>query len=306
MEKVLITGGSGMVGKNLVEIFIKKKYEILYPQKKELNLLDSESVNRYIKKHVPKTVIHCAGIVGGIQANINRPYTFLYENTIMGMNLVNSCIKNNIEKLFNLGSSCMYPRDNNKKLNENDILSGKLEPTNEGYALSKISVSKSCEYAEKEFGLNYKTIIPCNLYGKYDNFDSVNSHMIPAVLKKIHLSKKRNSKVIIWGDGNVRREFMYVEDLVDFIIFAVNHYDKIDSFMNVGLGYDFTINEYYQKAAKIIGYKGSFTHDLSKPVGMDRKLCSIKKQNDLNWKPLHTLDQGLLKTYNYYLKNYEL
>ncbi len=306
MKKILITGGNGMVGKNLIYSLNKKKYKLFYPKKTELDLLKVRDIDNYIKKNSPNIIIHCAGLVGGIQANINSPFSFLYNNTIMGMNLVNISIKHNIEKFINLGSSCMYPKDHNGELNETNILSGKLEPTNEGYALAKISVAKLCEYAKKEHGFDYKTLIPCNLYGKYDNFDSVNSHMIPAVLKKIHSSKKNNKNVVIWGDGNARREFMYVEDLIDFIVFVLNNYDKVDSLMNVGLGYDFTINEYYKKAAKIIGFSGDFEYDLTRPVGMDRKLCSIDKQVKLDWSPSHTLDQGLLKTYKYYLKNYEI
>ena len=213
MQKILVTGGSGMVGKNLIEFLqTSSDYQIFSPTRKEFDLLNQNQVNLYLQNLSPDIVIHCAGLVGGIQANINKPYSFLYENIMMGANIINASSNNNIRKLINLGSSCMYPKDCNK-IKEDSILSGKLEPTNEGYALAKISVGKLCQFIKKEKKLNYKTLIPCNLYGKWDNFDSEKSHMIPAAIKKIHNAKLNKSVPVIWGDGMSRREFMYVEDL---------------------------------------------------------------------------------------------
>lgn len=305
MNRILITGGSGMVGKNLTNYLLQNGEEnLLFPTSDELDLMNYFSVEKYISTNKPDSVIHCAGLVGGIQANIKRPYSFLYKNLIMGANIIEASKLNQVPKLINLGSSCMYPSNISSELEETDILSGKLEPTNEGYAIAKIAISKLCQLAEQEFNLKYKTIIPCNLYGKWDKFDPKNSHMIPAVIRKLHLSKINDKTAIIWGDGSTRREFMYAEDLADFITFGLKNYDLLESYTNVGLGYDYSIIEYYKEIAKVVDYKGGFQFDLTKPTGMKIKLCSIKKQNKLNWKPKHNLNEGLTKTYKFYLEKY--
>lgn len=304
---VLVTGGSGMVGKNLLE-YLKDKTscEVISPTSFEMDLLNYASVKENLLKYNPDFVIHCAGLVGGIQANIKKPYSFLSINMQMGLNLINVSIELKIKRLINLGSSCMYPKDLNEALREGDILTGTLEPTNEGYAIAKIAIAKLCEYAEKEYGLRYKTIIPCNIYGKYDNFNPENSHLVPAVIRKTHKALRRNFEVEIWGNGKARREFMYAGDIADFILFSLSHYDKLDSITNVGLGHDYTILEYYETIADVIGYRGRFKFDLTKPVGMKRKLNSIKKQSVLGWKPRYTLKEGIIKTNEYYIQNYEI
>ena len=303
--KILITGGTGMVGKNLIEFLLKtSNHELHYPKSSELNLLDQKSVDEYIKVGRFEAIIHCAGLVGGIQANIQKPFSFLNLNLQMGLNLINAAVNSKIPRVINLGSSCMYPKDHDGNLEEKDILTGKLEPTNEGYAIAKIAIAKMVEYTEKEFDLCYKTIIPCNLYGKYDKFDPENSHMIPSVIRKLHIAKSMNQNAEIWGDGSARREFMYAEDLADFIKFSLENYHKLETFTNVGLGYDYSILEYYQTIADVVGFKGEFNFNLDKPSGMKRKLCSIKKQNSLGWKPKYSLKEGLNLTNNYFIKNY--
>lgn len=306
MMKILVTGGTGMVGKNLINQLEDKNYSLIKPKKKDLNLLESKSVNEFIKKNNPDSVIHCAGLVGGIQANIKNPYSFLFINTQIGFNLVSACVNNNIKKFINLGSSCMYPKESNGFLTEEMILTGLLEPTNEGYAISKIATAKLCEFAGKQHNLNYKTIIPCNLYGKYDKFDPSNSHLIPAAIRKLHLAKLGKGKPIIWGDGTARREFMYVEDLTDFIEWSLRNYELLDNLTNIGLGYDYSILDYYKEISNIVGYNGEFIFDKSKPQGMRNKLCSVEKQNKLGWSPKHDLKEGLKKTYKFYLDNYEI
>ena len=293
-----------MVGRNAVEMLASKGFNILSPARKDLDLMDSAAVNRYFKSNHIDIVIHAAGLVGGIQANIEKPYSFLYINAQIALNVIHASIETGIDRLINLGSSCMYPKDCQDELNEDLILTGPLEPTNEGYAISKIMASKLCDFAQSEFGLSYKTLIPCNLYGKYDNFHPVRSHMIPAVIRKVHEATKTNNSVEVWGTGEARREFMFVEDLIDFIIWSIDNYEQLPSLINVGLGYDYSINEYYQSVAEVIGFRGEFTYDLSKPEGMMRKLCSIHKQRQLGWKPKHSLKEGLEKTYQFYLKNH--
>jgi GDP-L-fucose synthase len=303
-KSVLITGSTGMVGRNAADKLIEIGFNVLTPTRSELDLIDSKAVLRYFNLNNIDIVIHAAGLVGGIQANIEKPYSFLSVNSQIALNVINASIETGIQQLINLGSSCMYPKDCRDELTEDLILTGPLEPTNEGYAIAKIMASKLCDFAESEFGLNYKTLIPCNLYGMYDNFHPVRSHMIPAVIRKVHEASKTNNSVEIWGTGEARREFMFVEDLIDFIVWSLENYNQIPSLINVGLGHDYSIKEYYQSVAEVIGFAGGFTHDLSKPEGMKRKLCSIQKQSQLGWKPKHSLKDGLEKTYQYYLKNH--
>lgn len=301
---VLITGSTGMVGRNAAEMLIEKEFKILTPTRSELDLMNSEEVMRYFKSNQIDIVLHAAGLVGGIQANIEKPYSFLSVNSQIALNVINASIETGIERLINLGSSCMYPKDCQDELTEDLILTGSLEPTNEGYAIAKIMASKLCDYAQSEFGLSYKTLIPCNLYGKYDNFHPVKSHMIPAVIRKVHEAAKTNNPVEIWGTGEARREFMFVEDLIDFITWSLDNYDQLPNLMNIGLGHDYSIKEYYQAIVEVIGFTGDFTYDVSKPEGMKRKLCSIQKQSQLGWEPKHSLKEGLEKTYQFYLKNH--
>lgn len=304
--KILLTGGSGMVGRNIQDYArLYREDDILTPSSRELNLLDFESVKAYLKQHQPDFMIHAAGIVGGIQANIDNPVKFLVDNLQMGQNIVLAAQAVGIKQLLNLGSSCMYPRLAPNPLREEQILTGALEPTNEGYALAKIVTAKLCSYCSQEStgALQYKTLIPCNLYGKYDKFDGVKSHMIPAALYKIHLAKVQNAEnVEIWGDGTAKREFMYAEDLADAVFYALDNFDRMPDMLNIGLGHDFSINEYYEAVATIVGFEGSFKHDLTKPVGMKQKLVSTEKLEEFGWKHRYSLADGLQKTYQYYLE----
>ena len=303
MQKILITGSNGMVGRNIVEFEKAKNYILLTPLSKELNLLDRNSVDNYLKNNKPDIVIHCAGRVGGIQANMANPVSFLVENTQMGLNIIMSSYELGISKFINMSSSCMYPRDAKNPLNEELILKGELEPTNEGYAIAKVTSTRLCEYINKEnISLEYKTIIPCNLYGKYDKFDPKHSHMLPAVIKKIHEAKENKlDEIDIWGNGEARREFMYAQDLADFVYYALENFDSMPQNINVGLGHDYTINEYYEAIKEVVGFKGKFVHDLSKPVGMKQKLIDDTKLQNFNWKYKTSLKDGIKKTYEYYL-----
>jgi len=301
--KILLTGANGMVGRNILAIAKDYQHVFLYPSSKELNLLNVDAIKRYMLQHQPDMVIHAAGIVGGIQANMASPVKFLVDNMQMGLNVLTASDDCNIGRFLNLSSSCMYPRDAINPLSENLILKGELEPTNEGYALAKITSTRLCEYICKENSTRlYKTIIPCNLYGRFDKFDPNNSHMIPAVIRKLDEASKANKKEIdIWGDGKARREFMYAEDLAKFIFYAIDNFEKMPQNLNVGLGTDFTINEYYQAVANVVGYKGSFKHDLSKPVGMRQKLIDDKKLLEFGWSHITELEAGIKKTYEFYL-----
>jgi GDP-L-fucose synthase len=296
-----------MVGSNIAQHSHAQNHEILIPTSVELNLLDSESVQSYININKPDMVIHAAGIVGGIQANMAAPVRFLVDNMQMGLNILMASKVHKVKRFINLSSSCMYPKDAQNPLSEDLILKGELEPTNEGYAIAKVASTRLCEYINREDeSFLYKTVIPCNLYGKYDKFDPEHSHMIPAVIRKINDAKNNNLKSIdIWGDGSARREFMYMADFADFVYYAIDNFEVMPQNINVGLGHDYTINEYYQKIADVVGYQGEFTHDLSRPTGMQQKLIDDTKLKEFGWQHQTTLKQGIQKTYEYFLNEVE-
>lgn len=300
--KLLITGANGMTGRSLTKKLNQRSHiKLLTPNRQELNLLDPLAVHHYLKMHPPEMIIHLAARVGGIQANIANPVEFLTENTLMNTHIIMGALSQNISKLLFIGSSCMYPKDRTM-LYESDILTGLLEPTNEGYALAKITGASLCKYINQQHGLSFKTIIPCNLYGPHDNFDPIRSHLIPAMIRKLDSAKKTNKDAVaIWGDGEVRREFMFIDDLTDFILFALDKINDLPQHVNVGLGYDYSITEYYQIAAKIIGFQGKFTYEPDKPVGMQRKLLNVDLAKTLGWQAKYSLEYGLQKTYDYFL-----
>lgn len=303
---ILLTGARGLVGKNILEHQASEKYDFLTPTSQELNLLDQLSVTQYLKTHRPDYVIHSAGVVGGIQANIAEPVRFLVDNMRIGLNILMAAKDAGVKHFLNLGSSCMYPRDAANPLAEEAVLKGELEPTNEGYALAKVAAARLCDYIHHEDSAYlYKTVIPCNLYGRHDKFDPAHSHMIPAVIRKLAEAVKADSPSIdIWGDGTARREFMYAGDLADFIFYTLEHFEKMPQYLNVGLGHDYTINEYYQIIADVVGYKGEFTHDLTKPAGMKQKLVDNTRLADFGWQAQTSLKDGIHATYQYYLNEY--
>ena len=301
--KVWITGGSGMVGKNLVEHSKSINYQILIPTRYELDLRNKEAIVNWLSAERPDCVIHAAGKVGGIHANIAHPTEFLSENVEMGVNVITSCIKSGINKLINLGSSCMYPKEAQNPLKVESLLTSPLETTNEGYALSKIVCQKLCEYHSKQnVNSDFKTLIPCNIYGKYDSFNEEDSHLIPSIIKKVYEAKLNgNNQIKVWGKGTVRREFMYAEDLADAIWFCLENIDKLQNSTNIGLGYDFTVLEYYKIVSEILDYKGTYKMELNKPEGMKQKIVDIEAITKMGWKHKTDIRKGIQLTYDYFL-----
>lgn len=303
-QRVLLTGGRGMVGRNILEHSGAAAWEVFAPTRAELDLTDPAATRRYVADIRPDVVIHAAGRVGGIQANMAHPVDFLVTNLDVGRNIILAARDAGVPRLINLGSSCMYPRHAPNPLREEQILTGELEPTNEGYALAKIVAMRLCEYVRREVpACQYKTLIPSNLYGRHDKFAPEHSHLIPAIIHKIHCAREAGHDTVdIWGDGTARREFLYAGDMADAVVRALERFDTLPEVMNVGLGRDYTINEYYEIAAEVIGWQGRFVHDLSKPVGMRQKLVCDDRAVAWGWRPATSLRDGIAATYQFYLQ----
>lgn len=301
-RRVWITGAGGMVGRNLIEHPKAMDWELLTPSRAELDLADRHAVAAFARAEKPELVIHAAGQVGGIQANIADPVGFLVNNLDMGRNVVMAALEAGVPAFLNLASTCMYPRDRDGGLREMDILTGELEPTNEGYALAKIVATRLCEYvARVRPELAYRTLIPCNLYGRYDKFDPATSHLVPAIIVKVlDAFSSGSDEVEIWGDGSARREFMYAGDLADAIWRAADDPATLPTLMNVGVGDDHSILDYYRIVADVVGWTGQFRFDLSRPAGMRRKLSDIGRQRAWGWTPPTSLRDGIAATVEFY------
>ncbi len=295
-----------MVGQNVLEHPEAAKWDIVAPSHRELDLADFAATAAFVRKVQPDVLVHAAGRVGGIQANMAAPVDFLVTNLDLGRNIVLAARAAGVRRLVNLGSSCMYPRNAENPLREEQILQGELEPTNEGYALAKIVTARLCQYIRREDpAYDYKTLVPCNLYGRHDKFAPEHSHLIPAIIHKVHEAKVAGRDTVeIWGDGTARREFMYAGDLADAVMHALDRFDSCPEVMNVGLGHDYSINEYYAAVARVVGWQGRFVHDLDRPVGMKRKLEDISRLAAWGWSARTSLEDGIAKTYDFYLEDY--
>ena len=303
-DKIYIAGHNGMVGSAILRALKEKGHDnFVLKSHKDLDLTIQSDVRDFFNKEKPDVVFLAAAKVGGISANIADPVSFLMDNIIIQHNVINAAFDNGVEKLIFLGSSCIYPTQAQQPLKEEYLLTGPLEPTNEGYALSKIVGLKACEYYNKQYGTNYIGVMPPNLYGINDNFDLKTAHVVASLIKKMHIAKINNQpKVEIWGSGNQYRELMFVDDMADATLYAADHYNG-DSFINIGVGVDYTIRELSETIQKVVGYGGELFFDTSKPDGMFRKVLDVSNFSELGWKSKTSLEKGLSLTYDWFLEN---
>ncbi len=303
-DKIYVAGHNGMVGSAIVRALEKKGHNnLILKSHAELDLTVQQDVQNFFNEEKPDVVFLAAAKVGGIAANIANPVSFLMDNIIIQHNVIKSAFDTGVEKLIFLGSSCIYPTKAQQPLKEEYLLTGPLEPTNEGYALSKIVGLKACEYYNKQFGTNYIGVMPPNLYGINDNFDLKTAHVVASLIKKMHIAKVNDEpQVEIWGSGNQYRELMFVDDMADATLYAADNYDG-DSFINIGVGVDYTIRELSETIQKVVGYEGELFFDTSKPDGMFRKVLDVSNFNNLGWESKISLEKGLTLTYEWFLNN---
>lgn len=303
-SKIYIAGHNGMVGSAIWRQLEEKGYQnLIGKSSKELDLRDQHAVMSFLKTEKPDVIIDAAAKVGGILANNNFPYQFLMENMQIQNNLIDSSLKNDIEKFIFLGSSCIYPKLAPQPLKEEYLLTDSLEPTNEWYAVAKITGIKTCEAIRKQYGKDYVSMMPTNLYGTHDNFDLNTSHVLPAMIRKFHEAKENNhAPVTLWGSGTPMREFLFVDDMAASVIFALEN-ELPEHLYNVGTGVDLTIKELAELIQKTVGHTGEIVWDSSKPDGTPRKLMDVSKMHKLGWKHQVSLENGISKTYQWFLEN---
>lgn len=300
--RIFLTGARGMVGRNILESTHASGHEVWAPKRSELDLCQSADVTRAVCDFRPDLIIHAAGRVGGIAANVAAPYEFLSENLEMGKNLVAAAREHDTPRFLNFSSSCIYPKEGFHPLKEEHILQGPLEPTNEGYALAKLTVMRLGEFAARGGILSFKSLIPCNLYGRHDHFDPLKSHLLPSIVMKVHRAKSEGQASIeVWGSGEARREFMYAGDLAEVTWQAVERFAELPVTMNVGVGHDHSVNDYYRAAAAVIGWQGHFLHDLTRPEGMKQKLVDNSRMRHLGLAATTSLEEGIRRTHAFYV-----
>ncbi|MGB0448726.1 MAG: NAD-dependent epimerase/dehydratase family protein [Candidatus Poseidoniaceae archaeon] len=306
MPTVLVTGGSGMLGQHLVPMLKENGHVVQSPSRQELDLTDAEATLNFFKDNPIDVVIHCAAYVSGIASSQTIKHHSLDQNTSMGLNLIRACVQRGITRLINVGSATVYPNEASQPLCESSIGNGPLEGAIEGYALSKYVVYRACVMANEQHGVSFKTVLPCNLFGPYDNFSLETGHMLPAILHRMHQAKQsNNAPVTIWGDGTAKREFLYGPDFADFLCFAVENFNDIPDVMNVGSGLEISVNEMHRHMAGVIGYSGEFRHDLDKPVGRRRRCLDLQHQQTLGWSPKTPFIEALKSTYQFLLGSLE-
>lgn len=303
-SKIYVAGHRGLVGSAIVRNLQERGFtNIIGKTHKELDLTRQDEVEKFFEIEKPEYVFLAAAKVGGIQANNTTPAEFIYDNLMIETNIINSAYKNKVKKLLFLGSSCIYPKFAEQPIKEEYLLKGELEPTNEAYAIAKITGIELCKFYRRQYGCDFISAMPTNLYGINDNFDLETSHVLPALIRKFHEAKMNNEEeVVMWGTGKPLREFMYVDDLADALVhLMLNYSDEIH--VNMGTGKDLTIGELAEIVKEVVGYKGKIVNDLSKPDGTPRKLLDVSKLESTGWKYKTELKEGIEKVYKWYLEN---
>lgn len=304
-SRILVAGANGMVGRAIVRNLEENGYGNLhFGTRKEVDFTNQLDTLHFFDQVRPKYVFLAAARVGGIMDNKNHPADFIYDNLMIQSNIIHCSYKFQVKKLLFLGSSCIYPKLATQPITEDQLLAGSLEPTNDSYAIAKIAGIKMCQAYSNQYGFNTISLMPTNLYGPYDNFNPESSHVLPGFIHKFHTAKVNGDAFVeCWGDGSPYREFLHVDDLADAAVHLMDSYDKPD-IVNVGTGVDITIKELAEKIAKIVGYQGEIKWDTDKPNGTPRKLLNVDKlHKECRWKHLIDLDEGLEKTYKWYLEN---
>lgn len=305
-SKIFVAGHQGLVGSAIVRKLKGLGYDnLVLKTRSELNLLDQMAVENFFKAENIEYVFLAAAKVGGIMANKREKADFIYENLQLQNNIIYNSYKFNIKKLLFLGSSCIYPRDCEQPIKEEYLLTGALEPSNDAYAVAKIAGIKMCQSFNEQYGTNFISVMPTNLYGPNDNFDLTNSHVLPALIRKFYEAKINNSEnVELWGTGLARREFLYVDDLADAVVYLMNNYND-SAIVNIGTSEDLTIKELALRIKDAIGYTGEVIWDTAKPDGTPRKLLDVSKLNKIGWKYKISLDEGLKSTIKWFVENYK-
>jgi len=303
-DKIFVAGHKGLVGSAIVKKLVSDGYNnILTVDKSIVDLKNQYNVNQWFKVNTPDYVFLAAAKVGGIHANNAYPAEFITENLLIQNNVIESCHEYKVKKLMFLGSVCIYPKYAPTPVKEEYLLTGELEPTNEWYAVAKIAGIKQCQAYRKQYGDNFISVMPCNLYGINDNFHPTNSHVLPALIRKFHEAKlNNNNEVICWGDGSARREFLNVNDLSSALLFLMNNYESYE-IVNVGYGEDYSIKETVNFIKEIVEYEGNIIWDTSKPNGTPKRLLDSTKIFDMGWKPSIELRDGLKQTYDWFKSN---
>ncbi|MFV0577311.1 MAG: GDP-L-fucose synthase family protein [Fusobacterium ulcerans] len=303
-SKIYVAGHRGLVGSAIIRNLKERGFtNIIERTHKELDLRKQEDVERFFEIEKPEYVFLAAAKVGGIHANNTYPAEFIYDNLMIESNIIHSSYKNEVKKLLFLGSSCIYPKFAKQPIKEEYLLTGELEETNEAYAIAKITGIELCKFYRRQYGCNFISAMPTNLYGINDNFDLETSHVLPALIRKIHEAKIANKEeVVIWGTGKPLREFMYVDDLADALVHLMLNYSE-EIHVNMGTGKDISIGELAEVVKEVIGYEGKIVNDLSKPDGTPRKLLDVSRLEATGWKYKVELKEGIEKVYKYYLEN---
>ena len=300
----MVTGGSGLLGSSLLRILSKKSIPILSPNSDELDLTDHRATINYLIENQTDLVIHCAARVGGISANIKNPYPFLRDNLKIDLNVIEACKDLKIENFLYMGSSCMYPSNINRPMTEEDLMTGPLEETNKSYALAKLCGAQLVENVAKSSGLAWRTLILSNLYGPKDHFDSERSHLVAAIINKVYEAKINKKEYLeMWGTGEARREFTYVDDVADFISNNLERISKFPYLMNLGAGVDYSVSDYYSFVLAAFNYECLINPRPDLPSGMMRKLMNVEKAKNLGWNPKVGIQNGLERTKSFYLES---